>query len=45
MQINIYWGDLSREGKKTMIENGFFPTSEQEKEIEPIGQIDTEQKD
>ena len=45
MQINIYWNDLSDEGKETMREGGFSPTDAQIKEQEPIGQIDTEKHD
>lgn len=45
MQVNIYWNDLSEEGKETMINCGFTPTDAQIKELEPVGQMDTEKRD
>jgi len=44
MEINIYWKDLSKDGQETMEENGFVPTEEQISEEEPIGVIDTEER-
>jgi len=37
MIINIYWSDLSDEGKETLIENGFILTEEIEKDLEKVG--------
>lgn len=39
MIINIYWSDLSEEGKETLIENGFVLTKEIETDLEPIGTL------
>ena len=45
MQINIYWNDLSEEGKESLKENGFVPTAKQLDEIESVGMIDTEKNE
>ena len=37
MIINIYWSDLSDEGKEALIENGFILTEEIEKDLEKVG--------
>jgi len=44
MEMNIYWNDLSQEGRQSMLDSGFEPTNEQEREEEPIGVINTEER-
>jgi hypothetical protein len=39
MEMNIYWNDLTLEGKASLLDSGFTPTAEQVEEDEPIGVI------
>lgn len=36
-EINIYWNDLSEDGKNSLLENGFVLTEEIENESTPVG--------
>lgn len=41
MKINIYYDDLSKEGKRTLFDCGFTPTEDHKNESKPIGVLDT----
>lgn len=41
--MNIYWNDLSQEGKSNLLDNGFEPTKEQLAEQEPLGKMTLKQ--
>lgn len=41
IEMNIYWNDLSEEGKESLIESGFTPNEAHKTEIASVGVITT----